>query len=348
MIRNFFHALLLSSVVVLCLCSCKKGPATGNEKSFMDWGREYSQMFYDQDFNKLYEKFTPEMKAAMNAQQLSDFYDQVEESLGSEQKIFEEQLDTVTSPYFIYNRIASYSQYSGKVLVRWVMDEQKAIAGFFLYGLPKEAISNYLNYQTKTELHLPFDEEWFVYWGGRTIQQNYHAAYPDQRFAYDFLQMKNKRSHQGDGTKNEDYYCFGKAVISPGTGVIVEIVDTISENIPGQMNSSYPLGNHVIISHGHGEYSFMAHFMKGSIIVNTGDKVVAGQEIGLCGNTGNSSEPHLHYHLQTTPDFSQGEGLPAQFIHYLADDKKINRGEPTRGQRVRNDTIQMNGKHKGK
>ena len=113
--------------------------------------------------------------------------------------------------------------------------------------------------------------------------------------------------------------------------------DGIAENLPGVMNAEQPLGNHVILDHGNGEYSFLAHFKNGSLAVSVGDEVAAGDILGLCGNSGNSSEPHLHYHLQTTPTFGAGDGLPAQFLNYLADGKSVANGEPTRGQHIKNE-----------
>lgn len=65
-----------------------------------------------------------------------------------------------------------------------------------------------------------------------------------------------------------------------------------------------------------------------------GDKVKRGDLVGRCGNSGNSSEPHLHYHLQNGPHFGQAEGLPAQFRNYVADGKKIERGELVKGQHI--------------
>jgi len=62
--------------------------------------------------------------------------------------------------------------------------------------------------------------------------------------------------------------------------------------------------------------------------------VKQGQIIGRCGNSGNTSEPHLHYHLQNSPKFGQSEGLPAQFVNYVADGERVERGEPVQGQRI--------------
>src|SRR3546814_3444315 len=63
--------------------------------------------------------------------------------------------------------------------------------------------SPYLDYQTKARLRLPFEGEWYVVWGGLDIEQNYHAATPGQRFAYDLLKIVDGSSHRGDGSALE-------------------------------------------------------------------------------------------------------------------------------------------------
>lgn len=76
--------------------------------------------------------------------------------------------------------------------------------------------------QTKTALRVPFDGEWTVIWGGRTVEENYHSAYVGQRFAIDLVMTdETGRSYTGDGKKNEDYYAFGKPVLSPGKGRVI-------------------------------------------------------------------------------------------------------------------------------
>jgi hypothetical protein len=72
-------------------------------------------------------------------------------------------------------------------------------------------------------------------------------------------------------------------------------------------------GNHVVIDHGNGLYSFYAHLQKGSIKVKVGDKVQAGDELGLLGNTGNSSAPHMHFHIMNGPSPLGAEGVPYVF-----------------------------------
>lgn len=195
----------------------------------------------------------------------------------------------------------------------------------------------YLNYKTKTVLELPFEDDWFINAGGKSLEQNHHfAPHRHQRYALDIVQRVNGRMiHTGDGTKNEDYYCFGKRLNAPGDGKIVAVVDGVEDNVPGQRNEDQVWGNYIIIDHLNGEFSCMVHFKKNSIIVAVGDTVVRGQEIGLVGNSGNSTGPHLHYHLQTTASRLTGVGLPIQFLDYYADDVFTERGEPVTYQTVR-------------
>ncbi len=200
----------------------------------------------------------------------------------------------------------------------------------------------FLNYQTQTILELPFENEseWRINQGGRSGLQNNHFSNRNQRYALDCGQILNGASFIGDGTNNEDYHCFGKRLNAPGYGKIIALENDIEDNtIPGTVNSNIDEntlgGNYIMIDHLNGEFSFLAHFKKGTIIVSVGDIVIKGQEVGKAGNSGNSTGPHLHYHLQNTPEYLDGIGLPAQFLNYYADDVFIERGEPVRAQKVR-------------
>ncbi len=89
------------------------------------------------------------------------------------------------------------------------------------------------------------------------------------------------------------------------------------------------------------EYLYLCHLKPGSVRVKKGDIVVAGQEIARIGNSGNTSEPHLHIHLQDDLDF--GEGLPLYFYGYTSDGKYIGRGMPRGGIEVIGDDIRLAG-----
>lgn len=172
---------------------------------------------------------------------------------------------------------------------------------------------NILKYKTKTSLILPFKGTWYVGNGGRDASKNNHLD-PDgggpksQRFAYDF-----GRYRKGEGKNLDDYEAFGEEVIAPADGIISQVVDGSIDILIGERDLFVFPGNMIIIDHQNGEYSMLAHFKYNSIQVTVGEKIKQGDLLGLCGNTGNSSEPHIHYHLQNNPFMHRATGLPAQF-----------------------------------
>lgn len=235
-----------------------------------------------------------------------------------------------------YYRIARYAnQAQGTLTVRWVWDEQGTVVGAQVAETPQPAASQRLDYQTRAPLRLPFSGEWYVAWGGREVYQNKHAGATDQRFAYDLLVMRDGMPFTGTGQANEEHFCWGQPVLAPAAGTVAVAVDSVQDNRPGVMNRQSPPGNYVVLDHGNGEFSLLAHFRRGSVAVKKGDRVRQGARLGVCGNSGNSSLPHLHYHLQTGADYQQGEGLPAFFNGYTADGQRVARGEPVRGQIIR-------------
>jgi murein DD-endopeptidase MepM/ murein hydrolase activator NlpD len=234
----------------------------------------------------------------------------------------------------VYSRLANFDKATGPIEVKFTLDPRGQVAGFYVRPPERALPSQYLEYVTKTPLRLPFHGTWFTLWGGRILRENRHAIARDQRFAADFLMLSSTGSHTGDGTTNESYACYGQPIVAPGPGTVAASADTVPDNVPGTMNARQPLGNFVILDHGDGEYSVLAHFQHGSLKVHRGQKVKAGDLLGLCGNSGNSSEPHLHYHMQNAATPLKGDGLPAQFLDYTADGKPVQRGEPRQGQTI--------------
>ena len=302
--------------------------------------KRYVQWFYEGKVDTLWTLLTPRMQQVAGGKEgFTAFQSRFVASAGAEAAVLRESsrdADGLTT----YERVARFSRAPVVFQVRRAVDADGKIAGFGIRPsrddnpAPQPAASRYRDYVTKTPLRLPFQGEWYVFWGGRTLEQNYHAAVADQRFAYDFMARRQGRSHSGDGTKVQDYYCWGRPVLAPGAGTVVEAVDGLPDNAPGTTDPQHPAGNHVIIDHANGEYSLLAHLKRGSVAVRQGARVEAGAQLGACGNSGNTSEPHLHYHLQNGPEFGRAEGLPAQFLGYTADGARVERGEPTKGQTI--------------
>lgn len=236
--------------------------------------------------------------------------------------------------FVAYYRVARHAALpaSQTVTTQWLWAPGGAVVGLRISPTPQAAPTQRPEYRTKTSLALPFEGRWYVAWGGRAAHQNHHLPAPDQRFAYDLLVLQGGRSHDGAGRANTDYHCFGRPVLAPAAGRVTSAVDTVPDNTPGTMREDAPAGNHVVIDHGNGEHSLLAHLRRGSVAVERGDAVARGDQVGECGNSGRSSEPHLHYHLQTAPVFGEGEGLPAAFVDYFSGGEYRASGEPVRGE----------------
>lgn len=321
--------------MLAALCALVAAPGDEQERA-LERGRACCQRFYAGELEALWEEFDAPLRGVLESLAgLERFRAQSLAQLGAEVAVVEESA-TVQGPLVAYSRKARFEKVPALIEVAFSFGPQDRISGFVIRPVPGEAPSAFLAYRTKTELRLPFEGEWYVFWGGRTLAQNYHAAAADQRFAYDLVILRDGSSHTGAGLRNEDYHCFGRPILAPGAGVVVSVLDGIADNVPGVIERpAHAGGNHVVLDHGNGEHSMLAHFQRGSVKVKPGERVPAGALLGLCGNSGNSSEPHLHYHLQNTPVFHAGQGLPAQFQHYQADGEPVERGEPVQGQRIR-------------
>jgi len=117
----------------------------------------------------------------------------------------------------------------------------------------------------------------------------------------------------------EDYGCFGVPVVAPVSGLVTTAHDGGPDETPGAASNNFetPTGNHVVIQLETGTYLVIAHLKKGSIVVKIGETVEEAQAIGECGNSGNTSEPHIHIHHQRQDPIvfpiNFAEGLPLYF-----------------------------------
>lgn len=327
----------LLALCALLLAACGRdatSPPPFPEGS-LERGRLFTRWLYDGETGRLWDRFSPETRAIFGSEAgLRSLSAEVRSEAGTERRVVDERV----IPWLgsdLYQRVAEFSGSSKPVQVEWMIDSAGTIVDAGVKPKAAESRSRFLDYRTRAALRLPFGGEWFVFWGGRSTLDNYHAAHPDQRFAYDLAVARGGATHSGDPSRNESYYCFNEPVLAPAEGTVAAALDGIADNRPGQTNARQAPGNHVVIDHGGGEFSFLAHLRDGSVAVRAGSTVRAGELVGRCGNSGNSTEPHLHYHLQNNAVFNGGEGLPAQFLDYVANGEAVERGEPVRGQRIR-------------
>lgn len=142
------------------------------------------------------------------------------------------------------------------------------------------------------------------------------------RYAHDFVVTDARgKLFRTDGATPEDWYGYGSPVLASGDGVVRGMHDGMPDNRKGapppfdqaalMQNLKLFLGNHVLVDHGNGEYSLYAHLKQGSVAVRPGQRVARGEQVGAMGMSGDAFLVHLHYQLQSGPDFE--EGLPAYF-----------------------------------
>lgn len=215
------------------------------------------------------------------------------------------------------------------------LDKSSKINGLFIKAFEEETQPEILRNSTK--MILPFTEEWTVVWGGDTKELNYHVSTPAQKNAFDIIITDAKgNSYKTDGKTNEDYYAFGKELIAPCDGEVVLVVDGVKDNVPGQMNTFNVGGNTVIIKTANNEYLVLCHFKHQSIRVKEGQKIKQGQLLGLCGNTGNSSEAHLHFHIQNIEDLNTATGVKCYFEKPVVNGQPKQDYSPIKNEKIKN------------
>ena len=183
------------------------------------------------------------------------------------------------------------------------------------------AVESPIEYRQKVRYTLPVAEAWYVFNGGVSRRESHSWEVANQRYAYDFVISDNAKLRWARGKSGEhleDYFCYGEPVLAPAPGEVVETrtgVPDAPRSGSGWVDPSTRdfRGNFVIIRHAEDEYSFSAHLAPGSVRVKQGELVERGQEIGRCGNSGHSTEPHLHFHVQDRADFFEASGVPVAF-----------------------------------
>jgi murein DD-endopeptidase len=136
------------------------------------------------------------------------------------------------------------------------------------------------------------------------------------RFAIDWMKVdKNGRYFDNSGSKVSDWYGYGADVLAVTDGIVAAARDSIAEQstvVEGEprVPLEFASGNYIALDLGDGRYAFYEHLKPGSIRVNTGDHVRRGSVIGQLGYTGQSTGPHLHFHVSDNNSPLDAEGLP--------------------------------------
>jgi murein DD-endopeptidase MepM/ murein hydrolase activator NlpD len=189
--------------------------------------------------------------------------------------------------------------------------------------------------ESRNTYRLPLAGAWYV--GAGPSLHSHHRWVAAQEFAFDLVKISGDgKTHRGEGTARGEYLAYGETISAAATGKVVAAVADEAETDedlarPGEAPDAYlarvqqtqakrlprgapgVVGNHVVIEHAQGEHSVYAHMKAGSLKVKVGDRVEAGQALGAVGTSGNSTEPHLHFHVCDGPDPLACAGIPVRF-----------------------------------
>jgi hypothetical protein len=138
-----------------------------------------------------------------------------------------------------------------------------------------------------------------------------------QRFAIDWMLLDSQgRLMHGDVADVHSYPCYGRDVLAVADGTVVATFNDLKDQVPGELPDPKTItmdnvdGNHIVLDLGHNRYAFYAHLQKDSLRVALGDHVKRGQVLAKVGNTGNTSSPHLHFHLMEGASVLGSHGIP--------------------------------------
>ncbi len=160
---------------------------------------------------------------------------------------------------------------------------------------------------------------YYIAHGGSDAAINYHVVNRAQRYAVDIVKL-DRLGLRARGLQPRDpcmYHIFSDTLYSPCDGMVVAAVDGLPDLAPPAMDRERVAGNHVVVEpRQQGVKILLAHMRSGSVAVKAGDCVACGQPLGRVGNSGRTSEPHLHIHAERGGEadrWGSGTGAPILF-----------------------------------
>jgi urea transporter len=174
----------------------------------------------------------------------------------------------------------------------------------FQHYSPEINLYSYLNNKVRLTrfLYIPLQ---LPFWGEWSVTQGYNGAFThinEWGKALDFMILDQEgKSYKANGDNCDDYFCYGKPICAPADGVVTDIQDGIDDNEIGDVNTRQNWGNSIVLQHSTGVYSQVSHLKKHSVKIKKGEFVKAGDVIAMCGNSGRSPYPHLHFQVQSQP-----------------------------------------------
>jgi len=287
-------------------------------------GDSVMDLFHAGDIDAIWTMCSPDVQALVSKADLESIYDQVFETAPVDQLIGRRSMGVGRGMYD-----ASTWDWQGIVLaITWGFDAEGQLSALSI-NQASDLPEPYPDYDSSVEFAFPLGCLVYTAWGGRDELHNYHTYYAPNAYAYDFIMWQQGGTCAEPCEANEDYWIFGQPLYAPAAGTVAEAEDGNPDMPPGEKDPPALEGNHVTIEVAPGEYLLMAHMQNGSVLVATGDTVERGQHIGNVGNSGNTTESHLHIHLQDQVVYgAQAESMPQDFYGIMVDGEDVARGMP--------------------
>lgn len=280
---------------------CALASFSQEKENYTAIASQFTDLYNAEDYKAIFNLFNADMKNALSIEKAEAFLAGMKATLGDIDTMKFDKLKKGVS--HIYKTTFS-SEELRDILI--YLDDENKIGGLMVTMHKPNNLP--IVERNTTQMILPFKEEWFVFWGGTTVDKNYHVAYENQQYAYDILMVKDGASHKGDPKNNENYYVFGKDIIAPCDAKVVKVITGVIDNIPGELNPEQLTGNTVVLQTEHDEYILFAHLKEKSVVVKEGQMLKQGDLMGQCGNSGNTTEAHLHLSLQNDIDMNMSTG----------------------------------------
>jgi len=282
-------------------------------------------------YDSIFPMFSTDMQKSLPLNKTIDFLTGLKSQAGQ-----------ITKRQFVKYETGTYASYKTNFeraffLVNISIDNNAQINGLFVK--PFTSVNLPMLVRNSTKLNLPFKDEWTVLWGGDTKELNYHVENQGQKNAFDMLIKDAKgNSFKTEGKTNEDYYAFGKGLSAPCNGEVVLVIDGVKDNSIGETNSFNVGGNMIIIKTSANKYLVFCHFKHRSIVVKEGQVIKQGQLLGLCGNSGHSSEPHLHFHIQNDENMQSATGAKCYFDKLIVNGQLRSDYSPIKNDKIKSIT----------
>lgn len=216
-----------------------------------------------------------------------------------------------------YRQVRALTFYADERRTEWEIAGRYAFTFLLFLLFISASLRGYFPPDNSVHLRFPLrDGRYYVAQGGNVHILNQHYPVPAQRFALDIVAL-NAAGIRARGMYPSDihqYMIFARDLYSPCDGTVIKAVDGLPDLPPPERDVEHLAGNYVVIVC-QDVSVLMAHMQKGSLTVRAGDTVTTEQVVGRVGNSGNTTEPHLHIHAVrgSAGNMFEGEGVPMFF-----------------------------------